>query len=223
MSHKFEALEKFKEFQTEVEKQLGKSIKALRSDQGDEYLSQEFKVYLSDNGILSQLSVPRTPQQNGYPKGMKCYYFYNPLDKKVFVSTNATFLEDKYIEEHKSTTKILLEEMLEHGSNNSVPNFRIESNSDDLEPPTEPTVADKVSKPMMPTRRTRGQDQAVGREDGPLVRLDNKAPSTITRSGRVVRPPSRYLLYEESYQAIFIEQEKDPTSFEEAMEDVDFE
>jgi hypothetical protein len=72
----------------------------------------------------------------GYPKGTEGYYFYSPLDKKVFVSTNATFLEDKYIEEHKSTSNILLEEVLEHGSNNSVPNFCIESNSYDLEPET---------------------------------------------------------------------------------------
>ncbi|XP_022885151.1 uncharacterized protein LOC111401554 [Olea europaea var. sylvestris] len=138
----------------------------------------------------------------GYPKRTRGYCFYNPLDKKVFVSTNATFLEDKYIEEHKSTTKILLEETLEHGSNNSVPDFRIESNSDDLEPPTEPMVADEASEQVMPTgphRQIEPEDQTVGREEGPLVRLDNQAPSTITRSGRVVRPPSRYLLYGESY------------------------
>ncbi|XP_022852856.1 uncharacterized protein LOC111374420 [Olea europaea var. sylvestris] len=167
----------------------------------------------------------------GYPKGMKGYYFYNSLDKKVFVSTNATFLEDKYIKEHKSTTKILLEEMLEHGSNNSVPDFRIESNSDDLEPPTEPMVADEANEQVMPTGPHRqikpevveneapivvcphvptngdnddvvpnqGRDQTVERKGGPLVRLDNQTPSTITRSGRVVRPPSRYLLYGESY------------------------
>ena len=35
----------------------------------------------------------------GYPKGTRGYYFYNPQDKKIFVSTNVIFLEDKYIEE----------------------------------------------------------------------------------------------------------------------------
>ncbi|KAL4290842.1 hypothetical protein GQ457_14G013220 [Hibiscus cannabinus] len=42
MHHKSEALEKFKEFKNEVQNQHGKSIKALRSDRGGEYLSQYF-------------------------------------------------------------------------------------------------------------------------------------------------------------------------------------
>nr|GEX03208.1 hypothetical protein [Tanacetum cinerariifolium] len=36
-----------KVFKSEIELQLGKKIKALRSDRGDEYLSQEFKDYLN--------------------------------------------------------------------------------------------------------------------------------------------------------------------------------
>ena len=42
MKYKSEAFEKFKEFRHEVEKQLDKSIKTIRSDRGGEYLSQEF-------------------------------------------------------------------------------------------------------------------------------------------------------------------------------------
>ncbi|GJT47694.1 retrotransposon protein, putative, ty1-copia subclass, partial [Tanacetum coccineum] len=49
----------------EVELQLGKKIKALRSDRGGEYLSQEFKDYLGKNGIVQHLTSPYTPQQNG--------------------------------------------------------------------------------------------------------------------------------------------------------------
>ena len=45
-----------------MEKQLGKSIKAIRSDRGGEYLSNEFIDDLVQNEILSQLSTPRTPQ-----------------------------------------------------------------------------------------------------------------------------------------------------------------
>nr|GFA55827.1 retrotransposon protein, putative, Ty1-copia subclass [Tanacetum cinerariifolium] len=40
-------------------------IKALHSDRGGEYLSQEFKDYLSKNGIIQHLTSPYTPQQNG--------------------------------------------------------------------------------------------------------------------------------------------------------------
>ena len=48
MKHKSESFEKFKEFKNEIENQLGKKIKALRSDRGGEYLSQEFIDYLKD-------------------------------------------------------------------------------------------------------------------------------------------------------------------------------
>ncbi|GKB45343.1 retrotransposon protein, putative, ty1-copia subclass [Tanacetum coccineum] len=62
---KHEVFETFKVFKAEVELQLGKKIKALRSDRGGEYLSQEFKDYLSENGIVQNLTSPYTPQQNG--------------------------------------------------------------------------------------------------------------------------------------------------------------
>ena len=48
-----------------VEKQKGKSIKILHSDQGGEYKSWDFNKYCKDNGIVQQFTVPHTPQQNG--------------------------------------------------------------------------------------------------------------------------------------------------------------
>nr|GEU68542.1 hypothetical protein [Tanacetum cinerariifolium] len=51
----------FKVFKNEVENQLGKTIKALRLDQGGKYISQEFKDYLETCGILQQPTPPYTP------------------------------------------------------------------------------------------------------------------------------------------------------------------
>ncbi|CAH1440299.1 unnamed protein product [Lactuca virosa] len=65
IKHKSETFEKFKEFKQEVENQLGRKIKMLRSDRGGEYLSLEFHEYLKECGIVSQLTPPRTPQLNG--------------------------------------------------------------------------------------------------------------------------------------------------------------
>ena len=65
MKRKSEAFEKFKEFMAKVENQLGKRIKAIRSDRGGEYLLGDFKDYLIENGIVSQMTAPRTSQQNG--------------------------------------------------------------------------------------------------------------------------------------------------------------
>ena len=65
MHMKSETFGKLKEFMAEAEKQLGKSLKTLRSDRGGEYLDTEFKDHLLEHGILSQLTTPGTPQQNG--------------------------------------------------------------------------------------------------------------------------------------------------------------
>ena len=64
MKRKSETFENFKEFKAEVENQLGKRIKAIRSNRGGEYLLGDFKDYLTQNGIVSQLATPGTPQQN---------------------------------------------------------------------------------------------------------------------------------------------------------------
>ncbi|GJV44025.1 NIN-like protein [Tanacetum coccineum] len=65
LKHKHEVFETFKVFKNEVENQLGKTIKALRSDRGGEYISQEFKDYLKAFRIVQQLTSPYTPQHNG--------------------------------------------------------------------------------------------------------------------------------------------------------------
>ncbi|GJZ96631.1 retrotransposon protein, putative, ty1-copia subclass [Tanacetum coccineum] len=64
LKHKHVVFETFKVFKNEVENQLGKIIKALRSDRGGEYISQEFKDYLKACGIIQQLTPPYTPQHN---------------------------------------------------------------------------------------------------------------------------------------------------------------
>ena len=61
MKWKSKAFEKFKEFETKVENQLGKRIKAIQSDRGGEYLLGDFKDYLTENGIISQMTTPGTP------------------------------------------------------------------------------------------------------------------------------------------------------------------
>ena len=65
MRHKSESFEKFKLFKNEVQNQLGKNIKTLRSDRGGEYLRQNFDDHLKDCGIVPQLTPPGTPQWNG--------------------------------------------------------------------------------------------------------------------------------------------------------------
>nr|GFB63306.1 hypothetical protein [Tanacetum cinerariifolium] len=60
-----EVFETFKVFQKEVENQLGKTIKSLRSDRRGEYMSQEFLDHLKELGIIAHRTPPYTPQYNG--------------------------------------------------------------------------------------------------------------------------------------------------------------
>jgi transposase InsO family protein len=65
MQKKDQTFSKFCEFKALVEKELGKKVKALRSDNGGEYISNEFKYFCCKEGIRRELIVPHNPQQNG--------------------------------------------------------------------------------------------------------------------------------------------------------------
>ena len=51
MQKKSETYSKFCEFKALVEKESGKQAKALRSDNGGEYISNEFKKFCRKEGI----------------------------------------------------------------------------------------------------------------------------------------------------------------------------
>ena len=47
----------------------------------------------------------------GYSKETKGYLFYNHKDNKVFVSTNAKFLDDDYVNNFNPRNKVVLAEL----------------------------------------------------------------------------------------------------------------
>lgn len=65
MKNKSDIFEKFVEYKTRVEKQTGKKIKIVRSDNGREYLSDKFKDLFKREGIIHELTAEYTPEQNG--------------------------------------------------------------------------------------------------------------------------------------------------------------
>ena len=48
----------------------------------------------------------------GYPKGTIGGLFYNHKDNKVFVSTNAKFLENDYMNDYTPRSRVVLAEMM---------------------------------------------------------------------------------------------------------------
>ena len=65
LKNKSETFNAFKVYKTEVENQLGKNIKVLRSDRGGEYFSSEFNSFCEEYGIIHECTAPYTPQHNG--------------------------------------------------------------------------------------------------------------------------------------------------------------
>ena len=49
----------------------------------------------------------------GYPKETKGYYFYSPIENKVFIARKVVFLEKEFISKKKSGSKVHLKEIQE--------------------------------------------------------------------------------------------------------------
>ena len=65
MWKKDETFSKFIEFKAPIEKKMGKKVNSLRTDNGGEYVSNEFKNFYAKEGIRRELTTPHNPQQNG--------------------------------------------------------------------------------------------------------------------------------------------------------------
>ena len=71
---KYEVLDAFKIYKVEVENQLNRQIKSVRSDRGGEYYGRfiessqhlnAFALFLREHGIIANYTMPGTLEQNG--------------------------------------------------------------------------------------------------------------------------------------------------------------
>lgn len=65
IAHKSDTASRMIEFVQLMKTQYGKVLKAVRSDRGGEYMDNDLRKYFRENGMVTQLTVPKTPQQNG--------------------------------------------------------------------------------------------------------------------------------------------------------------
>ena len=69
MRTKDQVLGYFKHFVVLIERQTGKKLKCIRSDNAGEY-SEPFDAYCKEHGIRHQFAPPKTPQLNGLAERM---------------------------------------------------------------------------------------------------------------------------------------------------------
>jgi len=65
IKYKSEAFECFKNLKALVENEKDSKIKCLTTDRGGEFTSKEFDEFCKLHGIERELSVAKTPKQNG--------------------------------------------------------------------------------------------------------------------------------------------------------------
>jgi transposase InsO family protein len=93
-----EAFSAFKEWKTMVENQTEKKVKKLRTDNGMEFCSQEFKLYCKSEGIVRHYIVLYTPQQNGVAERMnraiiskaRCMLSNSGLNRRFWAESAST-------------------------------------------------------------------------------------------------------------------------------------
>ena len=88
---KDQALNSFRQYKAWAENYTGYRIKHLHSDGGGEYISSQFTTYLHIEGIHRQITVARTPQQNG-----KAERFNRTIMESVRSMLHATGLPAKF-------------------------------------------------------------------------------------------------------------------------------
>ena len=70
MKHESDVFGIFKKWKAQVENQIGRKIKYLRTDNGLEYRDKEFIRFCELEDITHHFTVKRTPQQNGVAERM---------------------------------------------------------------------------------------------------------------------------------------------------------
>ncbi|WJX42094.1 hypothetical protein P8452_29365 [Trifolium repens] len=70
IKNKSDTFEKFKEWHTLIENQTGTKLKVLRTDNGLEFVSEQFNEFCRNKGIKRHRTVAYTPQQNGLAERM---------------------------------------------------------------------------------------------------------------------------------------------------------
>lgn len=104
---KSEVYKYFKEFKAFVERQTGRKLKVLRTDNGGEFCSLEMKCFLQKAGIAHQKTNPYTPEQNGMCERMnrtvveraRCLLFDANMPKKFWAEAvnTAVYLRNRTI------------------------------------------------------------------------------------------------------------------------------
>ncbi|KAA0043452.1 gag/pol protein [Cucumis melo var. makuwa] len=102
----------------------------------------------------------------GYPKESKGGLFYEPQENKVFVSTNATFLEEDHIRNHQTRSKLVLEEISKNTTDRPSSSTKIVDKTRNIDQ-THPSQ--ELGEPRRSGRVVRQRDRYLGLSEAQTV------------------------------------------------------
>jgi len=100
MKNKSDAFEKFKEWHTLVENQIGTKLKVLRTDNGLEFVSEHFNEFCRKKGIKRHKTVAYTRQQNGLAERMNMTLLERVRCMLLGVELSKSFWEKLLVLQH---------------------------------------------------------------------------------------------------------------------------
>ncbi|SGY38360.1 BQ5605_C003g02007 [Microbotryum silenes-dioicae] len=132
MSHKSDTFAAFKSWLAKVERSSSRKLLAVRSDNGGEFLSNEFSSFLEEQGITRQLSIPDTPQQNGVAEranrsiteGVRSMLHQSGLSHALWAEALATYVYVKNRSPHSANSGVTPHTRW-HGSKPSAGHLRV--------------------------------------------------------------------------------------------------
>ena len=131
----------------------------------------------------------------GYPKETMGYYFYHPVEHKVFISRSGVFLEKEFLQRGDSGRKVELDEVLD------------------------PQDATDIERNDVPSQVVEHQKEITPHP----VEQSEPTPETreLRRSGRVRHEPERYGFLMTQHGDVLVYQDDEPTTYAEAVSDPD--
>ncbi|KAA0033218.1 gag/pol protein [Cucumis melo var. makuwa] len=173
---------------------LAKAVGDLKLFFNDRYIMLKNALIgrLVESGLLSQLednSLPpcdsylegkmtkRSFTGKGYPKESKGGLFYDPQENKVFVSTNATFLEEDHIRNHQTRSKLALEEISKNTTDRPSSSIKIVDKTRDI---GQTHLSQELGEPRRSERVVRQPDRYLGLSEAQIVIPDNGIEDPLT-------------------------------------------
>ncbi|KAA0053406.1 gag/pol protein [Cucumis melo var. makuwa] len=113
----------------------------------------------------------------GYPKESKGVLFYDPQENKVFVSTNAPFLEEDHIRNHQACSKLVLEEISNNATNRPSSSTKVIDKTRNIGQ-THPSQ--ELREPCRSGRVVRQLDRYLGLSEAQIIIPDDGIEDPLT-------------------------------------------